>query len=256
MKLKTILTSTAVTAALSLTSHAALVTDWTFVPTNATFGSANLDTASPIIGIDASTDQGGEGELYASLSSTLSLVNVGDTITLSGSVKMDGIPGSMSRQIRFALYNSNSADASTTGNYIVTAASSTTSALYKRVAGTDFASTGSQTVLIDDGANGPNFVDGATYDFQLTLKLLAGGDVSITSSLNDGTNEYAGMTYTDTSSPITNVNSVGFLFGGSSDLNLGTFENVDVTYTAAVPEPSATSLIGLAGLGMILRRRR
>lgn len=249
MTLSTILLSTGIAAACTLSTQAALVTGWSVSSGTAPLSDAG--TASPILG-DGTSDSADASSLYANFS-TLSLANVGDKITLSGSVTMTGITTTASGQFRFSLFEGDQSNVD--GGYLLRNGVDATSALLNSRNSGNFYSTSGIGAAGTGTAPGVGLTNNGTYSFSMTLELLAGNQISVITSLSDGTNDFGNASLTDAAPNVLSFSGVGFLSGGSLNADQLSFDNIDVSLTS-IPEPSSTAFIGLAALGLILRRRR
>jgi hypothetical protein len=94
---------------------------------------------------------------------------------------------------------------------------------------------------------------GVTYSFNLSLERTAAG-MQINSSFirNSDSQQFALVSFLDTTVETYDFNRVGFLMGGDLNADQVQFSNIDVTL---IPEPSAALLGGL-GMLLLLRRRR
>ena len=93
------------------------------------------------------------------------------------------------------------------------------------------------------------FNPNGTYSGSLTLELLAGSQVKITSQIGGTT----AVSVTDTTAAFTNFNSFGFFLTDNGSPASLSFTNLTVT---SVPEPGTVALLGLAGMAFLLRRRK
>jgi hypothetical protein len=222
------------------------------------------------------------------LFSTLTLVNVGDSIALSGSLTFTaGIDNN--QQFRFGLFNNNGNATGTlsgglwsgasTGSWLgyaiapgeITGGGSATTRVIGRSSGSSFELSGSGSGNYDVGgvqyANDPvnASITAGTYAFGLTITKESTGV-----QLYYNFQQTAGGTFQDTgtvldtsgaSSTEMSYDAAGFLLNGNvgSGTTPFTFNNVDVTLTpAAAPEPATLSMIGLGfgGLLVMMRRRK
>lgn len=82
--------------------------------------------------------------------------------------------------------------------------------------------------------------------------------INIATANNTGGNKFQSAVITETTSPnllATGVKSVKFTFGAQQNNGVG-YKELDVVGVATIPEPSSMVLLGLAGIGLISRRRR
>jgi len=93
-------------------------------------------------------------------------------------------------------------------------------------------------------AFGTNIID-------LTASAYQGLD-SVTISIYGRINSSTGTEYMG----LLGSQSSGSLPGGGGSVTSGTYGDMTLTGTVAIPEPSAMTLIGLAGVALLLRRRR
>ncbi len=252
--------------------HATLVSGWgaetgfangTVTDDTGTLGAGNFHTTTPT----------GNLAPRALLPGTLSLTNVGDKIVLSGRVAMAGaINGNQS--FRFGLYNSNGNNTGTLGVGVWTGATPTGWLGYMaeianlsnasgnniRVrrnnpnTGNWFSGTGATTIQSDASAL---LNAAATYNFNLTLTRAGATSINVAYSFADtGSIISLSNSFLDSTVSTTSYNAVGFLQNTSSG-GAATFANVDVTFTAAVPEVSAFACCAIAAvIGRMLTTRR
>jgi len=211
------------------------------------------------------------------LFSTLSLVNVGDNITLSGSFTFTGgFGGIQNDQFRFGLYNtlaantgtlsggtwSSATDTGWLGYTVEVGASGGSTQLFQRNTGNSgqwFSGTG-QTSM-NASSTSANAAAG-TYVFSLSLTLASPTSYNIVDSFNQTVGgSYASGNSVTVSDNNFSFNAVGFLLNNNvaGGVTPYTFNNVDVTLTpAAAPEPATLSMIGLGfgGLLVMMRRRK
>lgn len=190
------------------------------------------------------------------------LTNVGDTLTLTftaSAANFITFTGG-SQAIRFGLFNIGSATDGASNTYNAATG-------YRADYGVDNSPgagairqrTGTSSNLFATGASPSltsnstlfTFAPTGTFSGSLSLELLAGNQVMITSQIGGTT----AVSITDTTAAFTSFNSFGFFLTGdtaaSPSLN---FTNLTVT---AVPEPGAASLLCLgAGMTCLLRRRK
>jgi hypothetical protein len=269
-----------ISTCLYVRAEAASVTDWhTFKASPATVLSGQ-GTDDPIMGSTATTSA--SAFLIGYLSSPLSLVNIGDKITLTFDISFNDAVGMAPTtgngdQFRFGLFDINGMTKATADNTATAGVAgqtdgwegyrlgvrsgsgtgSTGSIRERAAAGGDLnPMANAQTVLMGSPtgdqiiwSGAVNGVGGALYSGELTLELTAlGVNLSGFFRGNNTTNLFAAP---DTTAPYTsNFEAVGFLNGNSLNADQFLFQNVDVTYVPAVPEPSAMVLTlgGLFGL--------
>ena len=263
------------------TARAALISGW------ATEGGANGSgtvTDGPGAGAFSTSAPTGNLTPRALLPSTLTLTNPGDQISFSGQVSMAGSLGiNGNDSFRFWLLNSNGNPTGTISSGVWTGDTNTgwlgygveignlnatngNNIINGRVTGNTggwFSNTGAYAV--QNVGNGSHLAAPATYNFNMTLTLVAtginvaytfgdtGGNVNLNNSAIDtGLNNTGNPNHVTTAS----FNAVGFLQNTSSG-GAATFSNVDVTYTPFVPEPAMLSLVAATGGALLgLRRRR
>jgi hypothetical protein len=280
-----------VAAALFLSASSAIaapVTDWhTFRAAPATT-LAGQGTANPVMGTaDGTTTVSSSNGFLVGYFNPISLVNVGDSITLSFNVRFNddaGVTNGAGDNFRFALFDLNGQTKVTADNTATAGVDGQTDDWrgywFGTKSGTGTGSGGSIREKITANASGDNpfaaaspnnttveskgTVGGTTvtlvsstdgdatgplYSGVMTLtKTAAGIDLSGSFTGNDGANTFAAS---DTTSPFpVNFGAVAFLNGGGVSADQLIFSNVSV-----VPEPSALALVGLAGLACVRRRR-
>ena len=274
-------------ALLCVAAHATPVLDWhTFRATTATPLSGQ-GTDDPVVGSFAATADASFALGY--LSSPVSLLNVGDQITLTFSVTFNDLTGMTNAgdNFRFALFDLN-------GQVPVTADSSATAGVDGQTDdfrgymlgvrnGSGTGSGGSMRERTAALGSGDNSFATAGANAATSLGSVGGDPVTLVASVNgDGTGpNYSGvMTLTRTASGIdlsgsfvgsnsanmnvfsasdttaptsTTFGAVGFLIGDGLNVEEVSFSNVDVTY---VPEPVSAALLATAGAFLLARRRR
>ncbi len=243
----------------STPAHAALVTGpWALGQGAATL--TNENTASPTVG-DGTANNADATSVYSSFSS-VTLSNVGDKITLAGTVTLSSIVANRANDFRWSLYDAaGSPDTSGWLGYIVGNSNATTNSnLWERVnpnTGIVMA-TGSGAANVIHNTSGSPGVQFAsdTFDLIFSLERTALGGLLINSSLlrtSDSVQFGLISAFTDTTPETYTFNRVGFLASGNLDADQVQFSNVDLTF---VPEPSAALLGCLASLVLLRRRRR
>lgn len=210
---------------------------------------SGLNTASPILGNNTASSADNMS-IYASIP-TATLTNVGDKVTLSGSVTLTGIVGGHN-QFRWGLYDLNGSvnDVGWLG-YIGNAGHSNSGAsLFERANPNTvwyMSSTGGANVALATApAPGTALTDG-TYAFSLTLERTASG-VRIAQSIirSSDSQQFALISVEDTTPQTTTFNRVGFLMGDALDVDQAQFSNIDVTYLPVVPDTTPPSLVSLS----------
>ncbi|RRJ96031.1 PEP-CTERM sorting domain-containing protein [Opitutaceae bacterium TAV4] len=194
-----------------------------------------------------------------------SLTTIEDTLTLNFTVILSNISAAAGINFRFGLFNVGDATTGATGG--ADPNSFNTSSGYW--AGYSPASSVNVGIRQRTGANNVLFATGiapqfslpdgqfvtnlnGTYSGSLTLELLTGGQVKITS-------QFAGLqsnTVTDTADAFRDFNAFSFYINGTSGSAALNFSDLSVTYTSSIPEPSIYALLmsGAFGLLAILRR--
>ena len=198
----------------------------------------NETTASPTVG-DGTASSADTDAIYSSLSA-VTLANVGDKLTLTGSATLTGLVPNGIRQFRWGLYDVNgSADVNGWLGYFATQGSGTTKGeLYERKDPntTQFfaGGTGNVSVNFTQGTapgTGVNFVDG-TYAFSLSIQRVPAGlhvRSSITRS-SDG-QDFGTVSLLDTTPLTYTFDRAGFLIGGALDADQVLFSNIDASFS-------------------------
>jgi hypothetical protein len=118
--------------------------------------------------------------------------------------------------------------------------------------GYDISSIGIYTGWQDNGRDGINVtVSYATVAFPMTF-------VDIATATQESAGRYESAVITESISPnllATGVKSIKFTFLAQENGAVG-YKELDVVGVATIPEPSSMVLLGLAGIGLISRRRR
>jgi hypothetical protein len=213
---------------------------------------SGLDTASPTLG-DGTPDSADAMTIHATMP-TVTLANVGEKVTLSGSVTLSGIVGLVS-QFRWGLYdvNGSSNDTGWLG-YMGNNGHGTNKAKLQERANPNtvwyMSSTGGANVDIALSASAPGTAFTAdTYNFLLTLERTAGG-VRIDSSIirSSDSQQFGLISFEDDTPETYSFNRAGFLIGDGLNADQAQFSNIDVSFTEpAGPAPRITSFVGLGG---------
>ena len=203
--------------------------------------------------------------IYAATPS-YTLVNVGDSVTLSGSVTFSNLATPQADQFRFGIYDVNGQSGATGWlGYFASNSGTSTGPTYSRLwernnpnTGSFGSGTGATTIAnVNATPSNTSFVSG-TYSFSLAATKTATG-LALTWTLinsNPATSSVSG-TFTDTTPQSFTFNRVGIFTGGSLNASQVSFSNVDFTYASAIPEPASwTALAGLAGAGFAAMRRK
>jgi hypothetical protein len=239
----------ALTALMSGLARATPVTNWT--ERLGDTPASGLDTASPTLG-DGTPNSADAMSIYATIP-TVTLANVGEKVTLSGSATLSGIAGNPN-QFRWGLYSMNgSSDDTGWLGYMGNHGHTTNAAnlLERTNPNTSWymSSAGGAAPTIASGiAPATGFADG-TYNFLLTLERTASGIQIDTSIIRSSDSKQFGLiSFEDTTPQTTTFDRVGILIGGVLDADQVQFSNIDVTFTAA-PEapPQIASFVGLGG---------
>jgi hypothetical protein len=242
---------TACTILTSGAASAATLSSWT-----ATKTITNATTASPTLG--DGTNGGASAIMYASFP-TITLTNIGDALTLSGSFTIIGGVLGQEQAIRFGLFDNNgSTTAMNWRGYLGTnrTAANNASSIFERANQTsgDFLGTTSGGAFLASttgSSTGTPPVSG-TFSFSETITKTATG-VTMSFSLS----ELGGFSWTATNTDTTpnggvsiEYDRVGIGFSGTYSADQAVFSNITV-----VPEPSAALLGGLGMLALLRRRR-
>lgn len=241
----------------TLGNAATAITSWSLISgATAVIGGTN---ASPTLG--NGTTNNADNHAMAATFTGGTLVNAGDTITLSGTVTFLGVESGAADQFRFGLFDVNGQAGNTgwLGYFATNANTTTTGRLAERsdpnsaIATSSTGVTSIQTATASGNA-AFDFTTNTTYSFVLSYERLANGSLDIDWSLSNGAGYSLSSTFNDTTPETYAFNRVAFLTGDSQNADQLTFNNVDVTFTP-VPEPSIALLGGLSVLGLLRRRR-
>lgn len=173
---------------------------------------------------------------------TLTLVNVGDVITFTATIQLDDLTTALEKH-RYGIWS-----ASDVGYKIADGGG-----LHSERPGNIYSTR--QTTRFVSG--GTPLISG-TYDLSIAVSLLADDQLNITTSLFDGTTEYAGYNY-DTTVASGPGYTKSFSYVSLSSHNSGSSQIIvtgaDVSYTA-IPEPATFSMLGMGALITMFIRRR
>ncbi|RRK01488.1 hypothetical protein Ga0100231_001435 [Opitutaceae bacterium TAV4] len=236
---------------------AANVTDWR-KDNGATLTDAA--TNAPVLGTGAAASA--NATLISASISPVTLANIGDSLTFSGTVTFEGLGGQLQYGFRWGLFNTGgSANANGWLGYWAENGSNTASdgvkpsRLWERAASNTgswwSSSSGAATQI--KGVNPDNsayFVDGS-YSFNIRYELTAANTITISWSLvetSTATKHSVSGSFEDNSPQTLTFNRVGI---GNAGFNASkiSFANLQANYVAAVPEPSSVAWIsGLLAL--------
>lgn len=242
----------------TISANAALLTSWTQYSGSVSSG---LNTSSPVLG-NGTTDSADSQSIYAISPTSYTLSNVGESLTLSGSVTFLNLATPQADQFRFGLYNVNGQSGATGWlGYMAsnsgTSAGPTYSRLWERNnpnTGSFGSGTGATAIANVNATQGNTSFASGTYTFSLTVTRVATGlEVGWTLIGTNVASTVSG-TFLDTTPQTYTFNRVGFFTGGGLNADQVSFSNVDLTI---VPEPGALGLV-VGGLAfcLIFRRRR
>jgi hypothetical protein len=244
-------------AHLLLTAFAVLSTGAASAATIGTWTASstitNATTSSPTLGNN--TNGNASAIMYASFP-TITLSNVGDAITFSGSVTISGGVASTDQGIRFGIFDNNgSSNATNWRGYLGTNRANGTSSIWERNNQTsgDFLGTSSAvTLLTSPGITVGSLPASGAFSFSETItKTLTGVSISFSLSGPGGYSWGASASDTTPNGGVSlEYDRVGIGFSGGYSADQAVFSNITV-----VPEPSA-AVFGGMGLLALLRRRR
>ncbi|MGE9293724.1 MAG: PEP-CTERM sorting domain-containing protein [Puniceicoccales bacterium] len=241
-------------AAISTTASAVAIDDWA-ISTGST--ASDLSTASPVIG--DGTEGSALNTLIASTTNSQTLTNVGDNISVTGSVTFDGLSGSsLAHSFRWSLMNTNgSTNVNGWLGYVGQNSSGTSPGdLFERdnPNTASWWTTNSATKLgsaVD--ASSALLTDG-TYSLSISVELTATNEVTIVWSLVGSGYSMVG-TVVDSSPQTLTFDVIGV---GSAGLTADqiSLSDMDITYTS-VPEASTLwYLVPLLATPFLWRRYR
>lgn len=198
---------------------------------------------------------------------TLTLANVGDSISLTGTATFTGGSAYGNTQWRIGLFYRDNRTGVNTGiqgtnwlGYMMGAGQGAASSFYERNdPNTGMYASGTGASVFGSGNNpGVNF-DAGVYDLSLSILYSAVNTLQFNFSIIE---QAGGSGYSSISATINDVtpstysfDRVGMLSGGSVNATQIKYDNLIVTYTP-VPEPSVLALAGLSFAGLVALRRR
>ena len=240
------------------TSHAALVSTWTsdHATPNITAMGAGFVT------VGDGTPNSADGRRVAGEFSPITLANDGDSIILTATVQTIGGTAN-DNQFRFGLLDSNGSISPTNQGWLGynhRAGSPIDGSVWEMNAGNTggYHQSSAQTQIATSTNTGLIAFDDGTYDLTMTLTRNGTGmDITTTITEQPGGSGYSQslIGFSDATSNTFTFDRLMFQMGGSLDLDQGVYTNVDVSFQA-VPEPSISTMLGLSGLALALRRRR
>jgi len=247
------------------------------------------DTNAPVVG--SLTETANSSFVIGYLATPLSLVNVGDQISLTFDVTFNDGTGiaNVGDNFRFALFDENGQTRATADNAATAGVAGQTDNFRGYIFGvrngSGTGSTGSireRNAMLASGANAfstaaPNGTSapslgtvggdpvtlassvngngaGPLYSGTMVLTLTAGG-IDLSGSFI-GSNSLTGNVFaaSDTTGPFsTTYGAVGFLIGNGLSVDQVSFSNINVNL---VPEPASAALLGVGSLVFLGRRRR
>jgi hypothetical protein len=195
----------------------------------------------------------------------------GDKLILRFDARLVSTSANVDRAIRFGLYHDTNGDDGTVDHGSASSVSVDDVGYNCRLdAGADGTNSTSMDVTRDDSATGTSIIqatttglsiassnsadqvlaDGSSHHFELSLTR---SGTSLLISLQE--DAHAAISGTD-------ATPTGFVFdevalGVRSNASMDTrWDNIQVEYVAAVPEPTAVGVLGLAGMGLLYRKRK
>lgn len=240
----------------SLSAAMLPVAPWTRDTGSATV-TGNL-TSSPIIGTGAMNSA--NATLISAPIDLVTLNNIGDEATFSGTVTFSGLSGTLQYGFRWGVFNTNFSPNVNNwlGYYAENGSGDKASRLWERGGeGSWWSATGATMRAGVTPVDNAFLVDGR-YTFTMNLKLTGPDQVTINWSLiglDDVTYSVTGS-YVDNSPLTLAFNRVG---AGNAGFGASQIEFSDISINS-IPEPSTASLAGLlvfvASVAAVLRRRR
>jgi len=206
--------------------------------------------------------------LTSTLGGTISLTNVGDTLSLSFKIRLTNTPTSSASGFRFGIYSSNGTPSLTESSGL--AASNDDSGYYSTI-GVNFSPPAAGAVLFSESGNldpilagtdrtaitasgtGPSINDTLVHSINLNITLVNSTTMSLSLSFDGG----PAITGTTTSLR-TSFDGIAISNGFQETPTSYNIDDLLLTATnfSPIPEPSVACLWGLATLGWIARRRR
>lgn len=230
--------------------------------TSGSVGSGVFSITHSRIGADTNINQAVIGPFSGIAVTAVSLVNVGDSVTLSFNIKLAAVP--TDGFFRFGLYNSNTSpvgndNASSSSNDLgylgnIQFANASTQALRKELGTNGNILTGTDIFVVSGSASTTVLND--TLNHLVTLSLVLSSPTNILGTVKlDGSTIAIG---TDSTSLITDFDELAFAIAGVADSSISySVDNVGVDFSP-VPEPASVHAAALTGLavGFMLRRGR
>ena len=218
------------------------ITEWKLLLGGASTSGLNTDT--PVVG-DGSADNA-EGSSFAGQFAEAITLEVGDSLTVSGTVNLTGGFANPNGQFRFGVFNDGGQFAANSASnwaagwlHDITGGYSIQGDLYQARTDGAFASTGGNSVDLNATKSSTptnSFAGNSTapYTWSMTVTRDSAATVDLTSVFNGGD---GGLLERYEEADVTTSNftytATGWLFGGVSGLDQATFSNVDVTVSRA-----------------------
>ncbi len=229
------------------------VTNWVTTNGDAEFADGSEATNSPITtDCDAETIVGSFPEV------TLS---IGQTITLTGSIKITGRTGNIpGNQIRWALFDAPGTPTPQVGAGYVGIWATTANLLACDIrnangsTGNPFSGTASQVIVSSDGQASMGY--DISYDFSLSITRVDETQISVSGSLAESDGGLVLVSWPETTTAAFPDNftydCVGILLGGTTDATQAALSNVEVDFGAdPAPDLVITSIISNPGDGTL-----